>query len=277
VHAETHCSDRERFPCSVAEEYDCTKTFASAAVAQVHAETHCSDRERFHCPVAAEYNCKKTFSSVGHAKVHAETHCSDRERFPCPFAKLYNCKKTFSTQHGAEDHAQRHGALLHSEAKYACGNCRALFRTEKKRDRHQIACQSAAVTIKDLPAKGPNIEETTVADDVVKVLIPPIQTEATTINGTRTSDFIAGLFTLHATSPTIYQHEGVSFQLSKDLSQLTSLPKDWCPTQHNIVQWELLFWHRLLHALPAVLNSEWKFYLDCFEQNTIKNAETGCA
>ena len=69
-----------------------------------------------------------------------------------------------------------------------------------------------------------------------------------------------GCFFRHLTLPHVYQHEGLQLHLLESLSKLTSVPRDWCPMAHGIVEWNFLFCHRFLHASEKALDMVWNAY-----------------
>ncbi|KAF1963619.1 hypothetical protein CC80DRAFT_397754, partial [Byssothecium circinans] len=61
---------------------------------------------RFPCPLADEHNCPKTFSSSKMAKAHSHIHSG--VQIPCPLAKGYGCDLMFKTQEYARNHKKLH-------------------------------------------------------------------------------------------------------------------------------------------------------------------------
>lgn len=90
-------AQKRRYPCPLAKEYHCKKTYARAAPARDHANSHLNIR--FPCPVADEYDCTKDFSTKDNARVHVKDHTHP---YHCPHN---NCRSRFAIASESLQHA----------------------------------------------------------------------------------------------------------------------------------------------------------------------------
>ena len=150
------------YPCPMAEETRCTKTFHSKTVANRHADS-IHRGMTYPCPMAEETRCTKTFTCKNYAKDHADSiHsgktylCQDCQRgckskkslshhrvkahgawIPCPRAEEFNCGRSFPDHTLAKEHLDHD----HLGITYPCPlkdelSCDARFKTEKSATSH---------------------------------------------------------------------------------------------------------------------------------------------
>lgn len=118
--ARSHASsvhEKQRFPCPLAEQENCRAIFADKSYAQKHAEIM-HNKVLYPCPVAEQFNCQATFQLATKARLHAEQHFGTEH--PCPLAEKYKCELVFNTGSQAAEHAKVHTQPFHCPHR-SCG------------------------------------------------------------------------------------------------------------------------------------------------------------
>jgi hypothetical protein len=75
-----------------------------------------SDRHRYPCPLADEYDCRSYFTTSGHASRHAKKHTGKRDA-ECP-----ECHRCFTRKDNMEQHRRTHSKEGKSKKKIAAAN-----------------------------------------------------------------------------------------------------------------------------------------------------------